>query len=79
MLGEGGEDGDSAPKTALERYDLAKRTCEEITTGLDWVDVSGDGKRLVILSVAATCRSWRPTGPTTAAATTPRSTWPGCA
>ena len=50
MLGESGHDRDSAPKTVLERYDLAKRTCEEITSGLDFLDVSGDGKRVVILS-----------------------------
>jgi tricorn protease len=48
MLGEGGEGGDNEPKNTLERYDLAKRTCEEITTGPDWLDVSGDGKRIVI-------------------------------
>src|SRR5262249_8593135 len=48
--GEGGGDGDRGPKNSLERYDLAKRTCEEITTGLDWLDVSGDGKRLVIFT-----------------------------
>lgn len=47
MLGED-EPGDRAPKNALERYDLGKRTCDEITTGLDWLDVSGDGKRLVM-------------------------------
>jgi tricorn protease len=50
MLGEGGQDGDHAPKNSLERYDLAKRTCEEVTTGVDWLDVSGDGKRMVICS-----------------------------
>ncbi len=46
MLGEGGND--DAPVPVLERYDLAKRTCEEIVSGLDHVEVSGDGKRMVI-------------------------------
>lgn len=49
MLGEG-ESGDSGPKTTLERYDVRKRTVEQITTGVDWLDVSGDGKRMVISS-----------------------------
>ncbi|GLY86487.1 S41 family peptidase [Actinoallomurus iriomotensis] len=52
MLGEGGggQDDDSRPKNMLERYDLAKRTCEEITTGADRLSVSGDGKRMVIIA-----------------------------
>jgi tricorn protease len=51
MLGEGGqESGDSAPKNILERYDLAKRACEEITTGVGRLAVSGDGKRMVIIA-----------------------------
>ncbi len=45
-LGEG--DDDTGSTSVLERYDLRKRTCEEITSGLDGVDVSGDGKRMVI-------------------------------
>ncbi|MCW2860189.1 MAG: peptidase [Actinoallomurus sp.] len=47
MLGEGGDGG---PKNVLERYDLAKQTCEEITTGVGRLTVSGDGRRMVILS-----------------------------
>ncbi|GAA4506785.1 S41 family peptidase [Actinoallomurus oryzae] len=49
LTGTLGHDGD-APKNTLERYDLAKRTCEQITTGVDQLDVSGDGKRMVIVS-----------------------------
>jgi tricorn protease len=49
MLGESGHDGDDGePRSVLERYDLHKRTCDEVTTGADWFDVSGDRKQLVI-------------------------------
>ena len=50
LTGTLGQDGGGAPKSTLERYDLAKRTCEEVTTGVDMLDVSGDGKRMVIVS-----------------------------
>jgi tricorn protease len=51
MLGEGGgPDDDSRPKNALERYDLAKRACEQIMTGADRLSVSGDGKRMVVVA-----------------------------
>ncbi|GAB2802912.1 S41 family peptidase [Actinoallomurus bryophytorum] len=48
LVSEGSHVGDNAPKNVLERYDLAKRTCEEITTGVGRLTVSGDGKRMVI-------------------------------
>jgi tricorn protease len=48
LTGTLGEGDDDDPKTILERYDLRKRTCEELAAGVDWVDVSGDGKQLVI-------------------------------
>ncbi|GAT65430.1 peptidase S41 [Planomonospora sphaerica] len=52
LAGELGEDrGDldgEPPRPALDRYDLAKRTCEEIVEKLDWYRVSGDGTRLVV-------------------------------
>ncbi|WP_068921652.1 S41 family peptidase [Planobispora rosea] len=52
LTGELGEDrGDlagEAPRPALDRYDLAKRTCEELVDKLDWYRVSGDGTRLVV-------------------------------
>ena len=48
-LGEGGADLDAAsPRPALERFDLKRRTCEELVGELDWFDVSGDGTRLVV-------------------------------
>ncbi|MFB9838828.1 S41 family peptidase, partial [Actinoallomurus acaciae] len=50
MLGEGGGlEDDGRPKNTLERYDLAKRNCEEIMTGVDRLSVSGDGKRMVVV------------------------------
>ncbi|GAA2085339.1 S41 family peptidase [Kitasatospora saccharophila] len=52
----GGELGDSAAslddepaRTALERFDLAKRRAEELLTGVDTFAVSGDGARLAVL------------------------------
>jgi tricorn protease len=49
VLGEGAADPDDAPpRPALERFDLAKRTCSELVAALDWFEVSGDGSRLVI-------------------------------
>ncbi len=50
MLGEDGQGRGDRSKNALERYDLAKRTCEEVLTGADRVEVSGDGKRMVVIS-----------------------------
>ena len=50
MLGEADHDRDSRPKNTLERYDLTKRTCEEIMSGVDRLSVSGDGKRMVVLA-----------------------------
>ncbi|MBG0828339.1 PDZ domain-containing protein [Planomonospora sp. ID67723] len=51
LAGELGEDRDELgaepPRPALDRYDLAKRTCEELVDKLDWYRVSGDGTRLV--------------------------------
>jgi tricorn protease len=48
-LGEGtaGPD-DDGPRPALERFDLTKRTCTELTDEVDWFTVSGDGTRLVV-------------------------------
>ncbi|HEV3288479.1 MAG TPA: S41 family peptidase [Streptosporangiaceae bacterium] len=49
VLGEGAADpDDDPPRPALERFDLAKRTCSELVAALDWFEVSGDGGRLVI-------------------------------
>ncbi|HEY6279445.1 MAG TPA: PDZ domain-containing protein, partial [Streptosporangiaceae bacterium] len=49
VLGEGAADpDDDPPRAALERFDLAKRTCSELVAALDWFEVSGDGSRLVI-------------------------------
>jgi tricorn protease len=49
VLGEGAADLDaSRPRPALERFDLAKRTCTELVPALNWFDVSGDGLRLVV-------------------------------
>jgi tricorn protease len=49
LTGTLGDDGEGdRPKNVLERYDLAKRTCEEVTTGPGWLDVSGDGRRMVV-------------------------------
>ena len=50
MLGESGQDDDSRPRNTLERYNLVKRTCEEVMTGADRLAVSGDGKRMVVIS-----------------------------
>jgi tricorn protease len=49
VLGEGAADLDaSRPRPALERFDLAKRTCTELVPALNRFDVSGDGLRLVV-------------------------------
>ncbi|MEV8635853.1 PDZ domain-containing protein, partial [Streptosporangium sp. NPDC051023] len=52
LTGELGEDqdrvGGEAPRPALDRYDLAKRKCEEVVEKLDWYAVSGDGTHLVV-------------------------------
>ena len=49
VLGEGLSDVDAdPPRPRLERFDLGKRKCSELAGELDWFDVSGDGKRLVI-------------------------------
>ncbi|GAA3117808.1 S41 family peptidase [Streptosporangium carneum] len=52
LAGELGEDqdqvGGEAPRPALDRYDLAKRKCEEVVDKLDWYAVSGDGAHLVV-------------------------------
>ena len=48
-LGESGADIDAAsPRPALERFDLKRRTCEELVDELDWFEVSGDGTRIVV-------------------------------
>jgi tricorn protease len=48
-LGEGaaGPD-DEGPRPVLERFDLMRRKCTELTDELDWFTVSGDGTRLVV-------------------------------
>ena len=48
-LGEGtaGPD-DDGPRAALERFDLTRRKCTELTDDVDWFTVSGDGTRLVV-------------------------------
>jgi tricorn protease len=49
VLGEGAADPDaSRPRPALERFDLGKRTCTELVSALNWFEVSGDGRRLVV-------------------------------
>jgi tricorn protease len=49
VLGEGAVDpDDDPPRPALERFDLAERTCSELAAAVDWFAVSGDGSRLVI-------------------------------
>jgi tricorn protease len=49
VLGEGAAEPDAeGPKTALERFDLKKRTSAELVAELDWFEVSGDGSRLVV-------------------------------
>jgi tricorn protease len=49
VLGEGAADPDaSRPRPALERFDLAKRTCAELVPALNWFEVSGNGQRLVV-------------------------------
>jgi tricorn protease len=48
-LGEGAAELDgSLPRASLERFDLGKRRCTELVPELDWFDVSGDGRRLVV-------------------------------
>ncbi|HUK69982.1 MAG TPA: S41 family peptidase [Streptosporangiaceae bacterium] len=48
-LGESGADIDApAPRPALERFDLKRRTCDELVDELDWFEVSGDGTRIVV-------------------------------
>ena len=49
VLGEGGAGpDDDRPRPALQRFDLRKREVKELTGGLDWFRVSGDGARIVI-------------------------------
>jgi tricorn protease len=49
VLGESGADlDDSTPRSALERFDFAKREVTEILPEVDWFEVSGDGTRLVV-------------------------------
>ncbi|WP_326820454.1 S41 family peptidase [Streptosporangium sp. NBC_01756] len=52
LAGELGEDRDKVGgerlRPALDRYDLAKRTCEEVVDKLDRYWVSGDGTQLVV-------------------------------
>ena len=49
VLGESGAelDGDR-PRPSLHRFDLEKRSCEEIVGALSWFEVSGDGSRIVV-------------------------------
>jgi tricorn protease len=49
VLGEGLGDPDAdPPRPSLERFDLGKRKRSELAGEVDWFEVSGDGKRLVI-------------------------------
>ena len=49
VLGEGGAGlDDDRPRPVLQRFDLRKREVKELTGGLDWFRVSGDGTRIVI-------------------------------
>ena len=48
-LGEGTAQLDGTqPRACLERFDLDKRRCTELVPELDWFEVSGDGRRLVV-------------------------------
>jgi tricorn protease len=48
-LGESGADIDAAPpRPALERFDLKRRTCDQLADELDWFEVSGDGTKIVV-------------------------------
>jgi tricorn protease len=48
-LGESGAelDGDR-PRPSLHRFDLGKRSTDEIVAGLSWFEVSGDGTRILV-------------------------------
>ncbi|MGI8447741.1 MAG: S41 family peptidase [Streptosporangiaceae bacterium] len=49
VLGEGAAVPDAKrPRSALERFDLARRKTTELVSGLDWFVPSGDGEWLVI-------------------------------
>jgi len=55
-LGEGGaRPDDSAPRAALERFDLRRRTCTELESEADWFEASGDGTRLVVSDDGKLC------------------------
>jgi tricorn protease len=48
-LGDSGADVDAEwPRPSLERFDLTRRTCEELVEELNWFTVSGDGNRLIV-------------------------------
>lgn len=49
MLGDDLAASDDRPRSALERFDLAKRSCEVLVEAVDRYEVSGDGSRLVLL------------------------------
>lgn len=49
VLGEGLANPDEdRPRPALERFDLARRTCTELVAALDWFVASGDGRQLAV-------------------------------
>jgi tricorn protease len=49
VLGEGQADpDDDNPRAVLERFELTRRNCSEVAAGVDWFEVSGDGKHLVV-------------------------------
>jgi tricorn protease len=49
VLGEGAAVPDAKrPRSALERFDLARRKTTELVSGLDWFVPSGDGEWLVV-------------------------------
>ncbi|WLQ33728.1 PDZ domain-containing protein [Streptomyces castrisilvae] len=51
VLGTSGAGPDARrPETVLERYDLEKLRCEELTSDVSRFAVSGDGKRLALVS-----------------------------
>ncbi len=48
-LGVGGaRPTDDAPRPVLERFDFGRREASELSDGVDWFEVSGDGTRLVV-------------------------------
>jgi tricorn protease len=55
-LGEDGADTDkSAPRPALEQFDIRRRKCTELADEVDWFEASGDGQRLLVSDKGKLC------------------------